>query len=194
MATKLTKPVVREVQHAGAPFKVVLSPSGLVVTQKGKRRGVTLTWEQILDAEDDRDGAPAPPAPRNGQAREDPITQKLGMSGPIAADVLLLMRQANESLSQATQLIDHASELPSLIANRREPRAPTERERSDWFIEPLLTVKEVAGVLGVSTQRVRGLPLKALNLDGQIRYHPAELRRYLAAQAEAGRPYHRMRL
>lgn len=106
----------------------------------------------------------------------------VGVQPTVAADVLVLMQRATESLSEAAALIDRASDLPAILARNREPPPPSERERSDWYIEPLLTLKQVSQLLGVSPRRARSLPLKAVDLDGQVRYQPAELRRFLATR------------
>jgi hypothetical protein len=188
VTTPLTKPIGREFQHDGALYKVMLSPEGIRVTPKGGRRGVTLSWDAILGLDD----SPATSPSSNGDGpAASPSARPLGMPDVVAADVLLLLRRANETLAGASSLIDKASELPSILAAHREPPSPTERDRSDWYVEPLLTLRQVSQLLAVSTRRVRGLPLKAINLDGQIRYQPAELRRFLAAQADSGRPLYR---
>jgi len=185
VTTPLKKPIAREFQHAGTCYKVTLSPDGIRVTPKGGRRGVTLSWDDVLGFDEER------PVPSSAGAATSPGAagaSRLGMQDVVATDVLLLLRRANETLTEASALIDGASELPSILAAHREPPAPSEKERSDWYIEPLLTVRQVSQLLGVSTRRVRGLPLKAVNLDGQIRYQPAELLRFLAAQKHPARP------
>lgn len=48
MATKLDKPLKREVDINGVAFMVTLSPDGLKVVEKGKRRGTELSWEQVI--------------------------------------------------------------------------------------------------------------------------------------------------
>jgi hypothetical protein len=181
MTTALTKPLARQVDYDGHQYKVVVSAEGIRLTPKGARRGVALTWSDILSFDEAPAGGSdgvdlsAAPSARTGNSR------KLGMQDVVAADVLILMKRANETLAEAATLIDHASELPSLLANNRELPQPTEKERSDWYIEPLLTIRQVSQLLGVSSRRVRTLPLKSMNLDGQIRYHPADLRRFLAS-------------
>ena len=54
MTTPLTKPIAREIQHAGARYKVVLSPDGVRVTPKGGRRGVALSWDDVLGFDERR--------------------------------------------------------------------------------------------------------------------------------------------
>lgn len=47
MATKLTKPLRREVDINGEPHTLVVSDAGLILTKKRLRNGVQLTWKQI---------------------------------------------------------------------------------------------------------------------------------------------------
>jgi hypothetical protein len=182
MTTALTKPLARQVEYEGHLYKVVVSADGIRLTAKGARRGVMLTWGDVLSFDEAHDAERSPlaagvPSPTSAHS------PKLGMQDVVAADVLLLMKRANETLTEAATLIDRASELPSLLAKGREPPRPSEKERSDWYIEPLLTIRQVSQLLAVSSRRVRTLPLKAINLDGHVRYHPAELRRFLASAA-----------
>jgi hypothetical protein len=184
MTTQLTKPIAREFLHRGARYKAVISADGIRVTPKGGRRAVMLSWESVLSLEHER---PAIGRDTDGQAAGESgpgEKPQLGMQEVIAADVLLLIREVTERLAQASALIDRASELPSVLAEHREPPPPSDEQRSDWYIEPLLTIRQVSQLLGVSSRRVRGIALKAVILDGEVRYQPAELRRFLAAQAQ----------
>jgi hypothetical protein len=51
MATKLNKLLKREIDVAGKPYMVTLSPEGLKLTEKGKRLGREHTWKDLLGAE-----------------------------------------------------------------------------------------------------------------------------------------------
>jgi hypothetical protein len=177
MATPLQKSITRELQYDATTYKVVVSPDGVRVTRKGTRRGVELSWDDILAF----DGGSKVAESQSAVSSEGRMP-KLGMQEVVAADVILLLRCATETLSDASSLIDSASELPGLLAAHREPPQPREEERSDWYIEPLLTIRQVSKLLGVSTRRVRNLPLKAIDLDGETRYHPADLRRFLTSR------------
>jgi hypothetical protein len=44
-----------------------------------------------------------------------------------------------------------------------------------------LTTKQVGEILNVSTRAVRGLPLKSIDVGGQVRYRRAELRRFMTS-------------
>ena len=51
MITPLEKPLRRAVQIEGKPYVVTLTPTGLRLVPKGHRKGVEITWQQILDGE-----------------------------------------------------------------------------------------------------------------------------------------------
>lgn len=48
MTTRLDKPLKREVDVNGIPFTVTLAPDGVTIVPKGKRKGTSLTWEQLV--------------------------------------------------------------------------------------------------------------------------------------------------
>ena len=51
MATKLEKPLRREVDIEGQPYMVTLSPGGLKLVPKGKRKGLELGWKALISGE-----------------------------------------------------------------------------------------------------------------------------------------------
>ncbi len=51
MAVKLTRPLKREIEHAGAPYTVTISAEGVAVVAKGKRKGHFLSWGAIIDGD-----------------------------------------------------------------------------------------------------------------------------------------------
>lgn len=51
MATKLDKVLKREIEIDGAPYIVALSPEGLKLTAKGKRKGQELAWKELISGE-----------------------------------------------------------------------------------------------------------------------------------------------
>ena len=51
MTTPLTKPLKRAVKIKGRPFVVTLSPEGIAVTLKGKRKGQELRWEDLVSGD-----------------------------------------------------------------------------------------------------------------------------------------------
>lgn len=56
MATKLEKPLKREVQINDAPYMLTISPEGLKLVPKGKRNGIEVTWKSILGGSGDAMG------------------------------------------------------------------------------------------------------------------------------------------
>ena len=51
MATKLDKPLKREIEVAGKPYMLTIAPQGLKLVPKGKRNGHELTWDAIVSGE-----------------------------------------------------------------------------------------------------------------------------------------------
>jgi hypothetical protein len=51
MATKLDKPLKREIQIAGKPYMLTIAPEGLKLVPKGKRKGQELTWDALVSGE-----------------------------------------------------------------------------------------------------------------------------------------------
>lgn len=51
MATKLDKTLKREITIRGEPFVVSISPEGMKLVGKGRRRGLELCWEDLASGE-----------------------------------------------------------------------------------------------------------------------------------------------
>jgi len=51
MATKLDKAIKRELELDGTSYTIVMSPSGIKVTEKGKRKGHEVTWRAIISGD-----------------------------------------------------------------------------------------------------------------------------------------------
>lgn len=51
MATKLDKPIKRELDHSGRLYTVTISPEGIKVVEKGKRKGHELPWSAIISGD-----------------------------------------------------------------------------------------------------------------------------------------------
>ena len=51
MATKLEKPLKREISVAGQAYMVTLTPTDLSITLKGHRKGKSLTWKDLVGDE-----------------------------------------------------------------------------------------------------------------------------------------------
>jgi hypothetical protein len=51
MTTKLEKPLKREIRIKGKAYVVTISPQGLKLTGKGKRKGQELAWPDLISGE-----------------------------------------------------------------------------------------------------------------------------------------------
>ena len=51
MATLLEKTLKRELLIRGQPFMLAISPTGLLLTVKGKRKGLELEWDDLVSGE-----------------------------------------------------------------------------------------------------------------------------------------------
>jgi hypothetical protein len=51
MATKLDKPLKRELQVGGKPYMLTVTPEGLKLVPKGKRKGHELSWDALVSGE-----------------------------------------------------------------------------------------------------------------------------------------------
>ncbi len=51
MATKLDKPLRREVAIDGQPYMLTLTPDGLKLVPKGRRKGLELAWKSLVSGE-----------------------------------------------------------------------------------------------------------------------------------------------
>jgi hypothetical protein len=51
LTTKLEKPLKREIDIKGDPYIVTISPEGLKLTGKGKRKGQELAWTDLVSGE-----------------------------------------------------------------------------------------------------------------------------------------------
>ncbi|MGN6280309.1 hypothetical protein [Frateuria sp.] len=49
--TPLDKPLKRELVIADVAYTLVLDPAGLKLTEKGRRRGVTLLWKDLVSGD-----------------------------------------------------------------------------------------------------------------------------------------------
>ena len=51
MTTKLDTPLRRELMILGKPYTLVISPNGLALTPKGKRKGYELLWVDLVSGD-----------------------------------------------------------------------------------------------------------------------------------------------
>lgn len=51
MAVKLEKTIKRELEMEGRTYTVAISPEGIKVTEKGKRKGREIAWRAIISGD-----------------------------------------------------------------------------------------------------------------------------------------------
>lgn len=51
MTTKLDAPLRREIQIAGLPYTLTITPQGLTLVPKGRRKGYELDWSAFVSGE-----------------------------------------------------------------------------------------------------------------------------------------------
>lgn len=51
MTTRLDAPLRRELSIAGDPYTLTLSPTGFTLALKGRRKGVSLEWEALINGD-----------------------------------------------------------------------------------------------------------------------------------------------
>ena len=177
MTTPLRKPLAREVVLDDVPFKVVLSDEGVRITPKGKRKAPVVSWETIMRLSQTSDEDPPTPS-----------TAEDGLPDSIAGEIAAEITTARAALGRAGEKLGAAKDLPPELRLQIDPDPVYgEREqRSDWFIEPLLTPTEVASVLRVSMAAVMRLPIRWVSIAGERRYRQSEVRRYLDREEREG--------
>ena len=177
MTTPLERPLTRELLLDGSPYKVVISPEGLRLTAKGRRKGIELSWETIIALGQDR-----------GNSYGEPTAKTTDVPQAIAADLARDVRAAGEALKRAHTTLERAGQVPAALLAEAEPDPVYGRPQHDshWFIEPLLTEAEVSAILRLTRSGVKRLPIHSITLAGERRYRQSELRRYLNQQETIG--------
>ncbi len=51
MTTRLDKPIKRELEIDGTTYMVTVSPEGVKVVEKGKRKGHELSWKALVSGD-----------------------------------------------------------------------------------------------------------------------------------------------
>ena len=172
MTTPLVRPLMREILIAGSVYRVLIATDRLSLTPKGRRKGgIEVTWDALL-AMHEQDAEPRNAAP----ARVAPPS--------VLTEVAQELRTATTSLANAETGLIQAGALPASLRAETPPDPIYGRpeQASDWFIEPLLTVREVAAVLRVSTRAVKTLALRTISIAGEQRYRQSEIRQFLKQQ------------
>ena len=51
MATKLEKPLKRELEIEGKAYMLTIAPDGLKLVEKGRRKGLELAWKDVVSGD-----------------------------------------------------------------------------------------------------------------------------------------------
>ncbi|QNG94549.1 hypothetical protein AEPCKKLL_01280 [Stenotrophomonas maltophilia] len=51
MMTPLDKPLRRELHINGQPYTLTVAPEGLKLVEKGRRKGITLRWQDLVSGD-----------------------------------------------------------------------------------------------------------------------------------------------
>jgi hypothetical protein len=175
VSAPLVRPLKREVLVAGTSDRLLLTADGLRLTPKGKRKSaLELTWDELLALHAADSVNTAAPGGRTTGSPPPAILNE------IAVD----LKVATASLARADQTLALAGVLPAALQSHMasDPQYGPLEERSDWYIEPLLTMREVASVLRLSTRAVRRLPIRTILVAGEMRYRQSEIRHFLQKQ------------
>lgn len=182
MTTPLVRPLTREVLIGGTAYRVLLTADRLTLTPKGRRKGaIEVTWDELI----------AWNAPETATSARPEATSPAIPPCHILSEIAKEVRAATTALSRADEALNMAGALPPELRaeTATDPQYGRPEERQDWFIEPLLTVNEVASILRLSTRVVRRLPIRTVSLAGEVRYRQSEIRAYLQKQESNARPW-----
>ena len=51
MATKLERPLKREIEVDGKPYMLTISPEGMKLVPKGRRKGHEISWKDLVSGD-----------------------------------------------------------------------------------------------------------------------------------------------
>ncbi|WP_310569590.1 hypothetical protein [Gemmatimonas sp.] len=162
----------RQVLIGGEPHKVVVTPDEIHISRLGTRKRTSWTWAGLATPEPEPTAQPTPP--------ETPASK---LPTAVSLRVARVLDASLEALHTARFEVESAAGLAPLLRVELPPDGSYGRPtpRDDWFIEPLLTVAEVASVLRITTRSVRGLPLESVMIGSESRYRRSVVRNYIAA-------------
>lgn len=178
MTTPLVKPITREVLVTGTSYKVTMTSEHLKLVRKGGRKGVEISWDDLLAFEHRVESAIAPVT--LSATEQHARTPARSILNEVAQD----LRDASASLARADEVLTQAGALPAALMAQvaSDPTYSRPSPQEHWFVEPLLTIVEVASILRVSTRVVRRLGLREIRVGGEERYLQSVIREYLREQ------------
>lgn len=173
MATPLVQPLTRAIQIGETVYHVTMHPDRVAIRQKGRRSSIEVSWPELLAFEQ---RMLAPVAPAEGKPK--------AVSRGILNEVAQQLRAATEFLSKADDTLTQAGALPvALMAQvAADPSHGQVDQENHWFVEPLLTLTEVASILRVTPRTVQRLGLRTVRIGGEDRYQQSVIREYLRQQ------------
>ena len=179
MTTPLVKAITREVLVSGAAYKVTMTAEHLKIVRKGGRKGVEISWDDLINFEH-RSSADIPPV-QASMAEDRARTPTRSILNEVAQD----LRAASGALARADEILTQAGALPAALMAQvaSDPTYGRAQQHDHWFVEPLLTIVEVASILRVSTRVARRLGLRVVRVGGEERYLQSVIREYLREQA-----------
>ena len=171
MTTALAKPVTRAVTIGNVRYKVVMTPQGVRLTEHGKRRGIEVSWSSLISLIE-ADGR---------EMDTSQTTAGTGVPQAITQDVAREIRAAAAALTRADDAFRSAGILPPEVLTdvASDPFHRRPKQEPDWFIEPLLTAKELSSILRLPLASVRSLGIKSVRISGEVRYRQSLVRAYL---------------
>ena len=176
MATPLVQPLTREIQIGETTYHVTMHPDRVAIRQKGRRSSIEVSWTELLAFEQRMQAPIAPVATLEGKPR--------AVSRGILNEVAQQLRAATEFLSRADDTLTQAGALPAALMAQAaaDPRHGQVDQEHHWFVEPLLTLTEVASILRVTPRAVKRLGLRTIRIAGEDRYQQSVIREYLRQQ------------
>ena len=171
MTTPLLKPIAREILIGDVAYVVTMTATGLSVRRKGARTGMEIPWDDLLTH-----GAAAVAA-----APPQAVVPTAHPPRAVLDGIARHMRAAVEALGHADGALTQAGALPPELMRQihGDPVHGRPVQADYWFVEPLLTIAEVAQLLRVSTRAVRRLDLRTIRVGGEERYQQSDIRDYL---------------
>ena len=99
----------------------------------------------------------------------------------VSTDVAKEIRTAARALERARDVIASAGGLPAISVRDIEPDAVhgTIEQREDWFVEPLLTLNELAAILHVAPATAQSLGIPSVSAGGETRFRHSQIRDYV---------------
>lgn len=176
MTTALSKPVSRTITIGETRYKTIMAVDGVRVTEHGKRRGIQVSWSSLIALIE-----------TEGREGDAPTGNGTGVPEAITKDVAREIRTATAALVRADDAFRNAGVLPPEILAEiaADPFHGPLKQEPDWFIEPLLTPKELSSILRLPLAAVRGLPITTVRIAGEERFRQSVVRAYLIEQEAA---------